>query len=136
MKAETAVKPTEDEEKVRRVLRNLFPASEIQRLQTHDGDVKLQLTGEDVDCLSTLRNLIKQERIRSAARSMLVKSTTGNHLRFFLNKQAAFAGRVSFCETADESPNGPVIVQIEAPDTEMIIDFLAARPGEGLYKRH
>ena len=46
----------------------------------------------------------------------------GDRLRFTLNKQAAFAGRVSF---AANSPLGDLEVEIDEGDPQAIIDSIA-----------
>jgi predicted RNA binding protein with dsRBD fold (UPF0201 family) len=93
--AESVVNPTEDEAKVERALHNLFPSEPIHKTSVHGNDV-LKIQGDGLTFLSTLRNLIRQERIRTAARSVLFSRTEGKRIRIYLNKQAAFVGRVSF----------------------------------------
>jgi predicted RNA binding protein with dsRBD fold (UPF0201 family) len=127
------VNPTEDETKVEQALRNVFPTGKIQRNARSEDNVTLRIQGEGYEFLSTLRNLIKQERIRTAARSVLFGSTRGKRLRFYLNKQAAFVSRISFCGPTGESPLGPISVDIEADNPDAIIDFLASRPGQPFY---
>lgn len=129
--AESMVNPTEDEAKVERALRNVFPSEPMQKTTSQSDVVVLRIRGDDLDFLSTLRNLIRQERIRSAARSILFSRTRGERIRIYLNKQAAFVGRVSFCEPAGESPHGPISIEIETPDATAVIDFLASSPGQG-----
>jgi hypothetical protein len=131
--AESFVNPTEDETKVEQALRNVFPSAKIQRNATSYDTVTLKIQGEGFEFLDTLRNLIKQERIRTAARSILFGGTRGKHLRFYINKQAAFVGRMSFCGPTGESPLGPISVDVEAEDPDAVIDFLAAKPGQPLY---
>jgi predicted RNA binding protein with dsRBD fold (UPF0201 family) len=53
---------------------------------------------------------------------------SGNQIRFYLNKQAAFVGRVSFCEPVGESPLGPISIRIEAMDPLRVVNFLASIP--------
>ena len=132
--AESLVNPTEDPSKVERALRNILPSARIQSSNLADDVIKLEIRGEGFEFLATLRSLIKQERIRSAARSILLKSAREGFLRFWLNKQAAFAGRVSFCEPVGESPLGPISIRIETPDINRAVDFLASLPGQGLYR--
>jgi predicted RNA binding protein with dsRBD fold (UPF0201 family) len=126
--AESLVNPTEDQSKVERALRNIFPSGTIKTTNLGEDVIKLEVAGTGLDFLKTLRNLIKQERIRSAARRILMNETHGSQLRFYLNKQAAFVGRVSFCEPVAESPLGPIAVRIQAADPIFVIDFLASKP--------
>jgi predicted RNA binding protein with dsRBD fold (UPF0201 family) len=50
-------------------------------------------------------------------------------MQFMLNKQVAAVGKVSF--TTGESPLGPIVVTIETPDIERLIDYLAPRTRDG-----
>lgn len=139
--AETVVNPTEDETKVERALHNIFPSSQIQK--TSQGDiVVLKVHGDGLDFLSAFRNLLRQERIRTAARSILFKAARGQHIRIYLNKQAAYMGRPSFCGPIGESPNGPISIEIDSLNPQAVIDFLASSPvqafsrdGEGKRRR-
>jgi predicted RNA binding protein with dsRBD fold (UPF0201 family) len=125
---ETRVHPTEDEGKVERALRNIFPSGQIQKVEASGGEVILRIHGHDTDSLSNLRSLIRQEAIRSAARSILFGRTREQRTLIYLNKQAAFAGRVSFCEPKGESPHGPISIEIESSAPESLIDYLAPNP--------
>ena len=49
---------------------------------------------------------------------------------FFLNKQAAYAGHVSFSAPDGESPLGPIQVVLETENPEQLIDWLAGKPEE------
>jgi len=125
---QTALEPTEDESKVERALLKLFPSAHIERITKPDDTVALGARGNGLEFLSNLRNLIRQQRIRSAARSILTRSLRGGTLQFYLNKQAAFMGRVSFCEAVGESPHGPISIQVECEDPQSVIDYLALPP--------
>lgn len=133
--AESNVTPTEDDAKVERALHKIFPSATIEKITRTDDTVVFTVHGSGVEFLSTLRSLIKQEQIRTAARSILFSSTRGERIRVYLNKQAAFVGRVSFCEPVGESPLGPISIEIESSDTQSVIDFLASTPGHGFNRR-
>lgn len=128
---ESVLNPTEDEAKVERALHNIFPREKVQKVNLGADVVVLRTHGNGLEFLSTLRILIKQERIRSAARSILFKGTTGQRIQVYLNKQAAFMGRPSFCATIGESPNGPIAIVIDSADPQAVIDYLASNRGEG-----
>ncbi len=126
--AESSVNPTEDEAKVERALHNIFPSEPVEKIKTHGDATGLRIRGGGLDFLSNLRNLIRQERIRSAARSILFSGTQGQRIQLYLHKQAAFVGRVSFCEPSGESPHGPISVEIQSSNPQAVIDFLASTP--------
>ncbi len=125
---QTALEPTEDESNVERALLKLFPSAHIEKITKPDDSVALSARGNGLEFLSNLRNLIRQQRIRSAARSILTRSLRGSTFQFYLNKQAAFMGRVSFCEAFGESPHGPISIQVECEDPQSVIDYLALPP--------
>jgi predicted RNA binding protein with dsRBD fold (UPF0201 family) len=126
--AKTLVQPTEDEAKVERALLKLFPSSRIDRIAGQDETVILSIRESGLEPLANLRNLIKQERIRSAARAVLIRNIRGRRIQIYLNKQAAFMGRVSFCEPIGESPHGPISVELDCDNPLSVIDYLASPP--------
>jgi len=129
--AQAAVEATEDEKKVERALAKIFPAGRPER-RTDQGDtVGLVVHGNGMNFLANLRNLIRQERIRNTARAVFLRNANGHLLRIYLNKQAAFMGRVSFCAPVGESPHGPISIQIESTEMQAVIDYLAAIPPQG-----
>jgi len=125
---QTALQPTEDESKVERAVLKLFPSAHIEKITKPDNTIALAARGNGLEFLGNLRNLIKQQRIRSAARSILIRSARGGSFQFYLNKQAAFMGRVSFCAAVGESPHGPISIQLECEDPQPVIDYLASPP--------
>jgi uncharacterized protein len=86
--------------------------------------------GKNQPSLERFRMIIQRDRIRAAVRSVLRRSVEGNRITFFLNKQAAYAGHVSFSSPEGESPLGPIQVMIETDHMEELIDWLAGRPEE------
>jgi predicted RNA binding protein with dsRBD fold (UPF0201 family) len=132
--AESLVNPTEDQAKVERALQNIFPSARFEKTNLGDDVVRLEVHGSGLEFLSTLRSLIKQERIRGAARSIIIRGTRGSHIRFYLNKQVAFVGRVSFCQPEGESPLGPISIEIESADVGRVVDYLASMPGQSFHE--
>jgi hypothetical protein len=126
--AEAAVEPTEDEKKVERALLKLFPSQRPDRRTEEGITVGLVVRGSGLESLSSLRNLIRQERIRNTARAIFLRSSQDRVLQIYLNKQAAFMGRVSFCAPVGESPHGPISIAIESDDMQSVIDYLASNP--------
>jgi hypothetical protein len=133
--AEATVNPTEDERKVQRALLNIFPESKVERVSKLNGVVTLRIQGGDLNFLSTFRSIIRQERIRGAARKILMSKSGRGHVMIFLHKQAAYVGRVSFCEPEGESPLGPITIQIVSASPQSVIDYLAASPGQDGFQR-
>ena len=123
-RVEAEVRPTEAKEKVEASVKKIFPTLEL----TQVGDL---LYGEStrVEVLARLHQLLRLQAILDSARKTMLRGRRDNVVRFMLNKQAAFVSRVSF--TDGESPLGPIVVTLEAPDIERLIDYLAPRTREG-----
>jgi hypothetical protein len=124
-RVETPLNPTEDSEKVLRAIRNLFPNCTPAIVRIDERHARLEGSIARLEDLDNLRTLLRQQVIRDAARKLLFKSISGSIIVAHLNKQAAFAGRASFCERYDESPLGPITLTITTENPEQLIDWLA-----------
>lgn len=125
---EVEVNPTESEDKVKGAVENIFGNIQVKVQSIYKGGL---LTAETrgLESLNKLYNLLRRERIRDAARSALFEGTRGKIINFYLNKQVAFAGHVSFSKEAAESPLGPIKVKIECENPRELIDWLAPKTG-------
>jgi uncharacterized protein len=123
---EAEVNPTETEEKVKTSVANVFGDVSMQVNPQRVGSV-LVAEAKSREALENFRNLLRRDRVRAAARKVLYKSLRGNKISFFLNKQAAFAGHVSFSQETGECPLGPIKVVIESENPRELIDWLAPR---------
>jgi predicted RNA binding protein with dsRBD fold (UPF0201 family) len=126
VRVEADVKPTEDEAKVKTAVAKLFGDLPTVTERSSFGGV-LTAEAKGREALENLRNLLRRDRVRSAARRVLFKSQRGKTIDFCLNKQVAFAGHVSFSQEAGESPLGPIRVMIECENPRELIDWLAPR---------
>ena len=124
--AEADVNPTEDEDKVKAAVNNVLGNASITIKPTHKGST-LTAEAKGQTSLIKLRNLLRQDRIRDAARKLLFKSIRGNEISFCLNKQVAFAGHVSFSEETAGSPLGPIRVTIETDNPRQLVEWLAEK---------
>jgi predicted RNA binding protein with dsRBD fold (UPF0201 family) len=122
----TDVNPTEDEEKVKKAINNILYnptfTSEVA-FQEH----KLVATAQGQTSLTNFRNLLRNDRIRDAARKILYRAIRDDKISFYINKQVAYAGHVSFSEENAESPLGPLHVVIETVAPKELIDWLAEK---------
>lgn len=123
---EVEINPTEDSEKVKRAIENVFGKVDFEIKPQQRGSL---LTAEikGLDGLTKLQNLLRRERIRAAARGVLFEGLRGNSLTFYLNKQVAFVGHLSFSEPVGESPLGPIKIEIHCDNPKELIDWLAPR---------
>jgi predicted RNA binding protein with dsRBD fold (UPF0201 family) len=123
---EADVNPTEDEAKVRLAVNNVLADASITIKPAAKGSTLLaQAKGQD--CLVNLRNMLRNDRIRDAARRLLLKSISGDTLTFYLNKQVAYAGHVSFSEETAESPLGPIRFTIQSDAPLQLVEWLAEK---------
>ncbi|MBS7608885.1 MAG: RNA-binding domain-containing protein [Candidatus Bathyarchaeia archaeon] len=126
---EVEVNPTESEEKVRKALENMFGNIPVQTKSLAKGSL-LTAEAKGLEALTKLYNLLRRERIRDAARGALFEGLSGNTITFYLNKQVAYVGHVSFSKAVAESPLGPIKVQIKCENPRQLIDWLAPKTAQ------
>lgn len=126
VQVEADVNPTENEDKVKRAVENVFSNLELEVKSQRQGSLLIG-RGKDMDSLATLYNLLRREKIRDAARRVLYGGLSGKSIVFYLNKQVAYVGHVSFSNPFGESPLGPIKVEIHCDDPLELIDWLAPR---------
>lgn len=120
---EADVNLTESEDRVKRAIENVLGPAEIKVEPAHGG-CKMTSTRKGHDALTRFKNILRRERIRAAARAVLIAGIDRNTVNFCLNKQVAYAGHVSFCQEEAESPLGPIKVRIESENPRRLIDWL------------
>jgi len=120
---EVEINSTEDSEKVKRAVENIFGKVDFQIKPQQRGSLLIAET-RGLDGLSKLQNLLRRERIRAAARAVLFEGLHGKSITFYLNKQAAFVGHASFSEPVAESPLGPIKIEITCDNPRELIDWL------------
>mgnify|MGYP001774142067 CR=1 FL=1 len=123
----TEIRNTEDEGKVRTAIENVI---NFERLDiSQEGDKRYYIAkAYTLKALDKLANLIRRQRIELTARSIFEKSLKNNNISFKLNKQAAFANKVSFVTVEGEATLGAIEVDILAEDPRKIIDYIAPIP--------
>ena len=113
--------PSEDPEKVRQAVLNIFP------------DAVLDISGDRISSVSAgmehFGDRIRKQRILDTARSVLMKGRRGERSFFYLNKQAAFVGKISFVE--EKAVLGTIKVTVEAEDITSFIEMLAPNTVDG-----
>jgi len=125
VKVKTRIKATENPQKVLESVLNIFPKIEVK--ERNDS-----IQGEGgIEVLEELRESLEKRRIRSTARKILYENITGNRTTFYLNKQAAFIGKVNILEE-EISPLGDIKVEIIAENLKEVINWLAPKIEEEL----
>ena len=123
---EAEVNPTEDIEKVKLAIENVFGTVKYEVKKLHRGNL-LTAKAKGTAGLTKFYNLLRRERIRDAARTVLFEGANEDSITFYLNKQVAYAGHISFCKPSAESPLGPIKVQIRCENPKELIDWLAPK---------
>lgn len=114
IRVRTPCRGTESLANVKVAVLNLFPDAAFSR---EDDEVEAETSS-----FERFREKVRAQKIRDSARGALLHGVEGARIRFTLNKQAAYAGRVSF---AANSPLGDLEVEIDAEDPEAVIDAIA-----------
>ncbi len=118
----TPVHLTESESKVEKALRNIFPSMTFIFSKGYFAG-----RSDSIESLDHFRELLQMQRIRDTAHTLMERSLFRNELKFCLNKQAAFVGKVNFSK---DCPLGPITVSIQGEDLELLIDHLSPRTTE------
>jgi len=126
VRVEVEVNPTEDADKVRVAVQKVLGNINLELIE--EGEYR-RLTGraEGLEALARFYDLLRRERILDAARKVLFKGVQGKKIVFYLNKQVAYVGHVSFSQPYGESPLGPIRVEIQCDDPQSLIDWLTPK---------
>ena len=121
---EAEINPTEDPEKVKKAVENIVWNAEYTVKPQHRGSL-LIAEAESTDSLTKIHNLLRRERIRDAARTVLFGGLSEKSLVFYLNKQVAYVGHLSFSDPEEtESPLGPIKVEIRCDKPRELVEWL------------
>ncbi len=113
----TPLNPTEDPEKVKRAVKNIFP------------DADLDIAGAELigsaKSLEKFKEILAEQRIRDTARDFLSGKIQGNSLKFSISKQAAYMGKISFGGVRPAL--GEIEVEIEDENPDRVVEWLTER---------
>ena len=126
LKGRVQVNPTENLEKVKMAVENVLGNLEFKFRAERERGIMF-FTSSSQDSLSKFKRIVRQDLIRDAVRSHLKARIEGSRIRFFLNKQVAYAGHISLCEPEGESPLGPIEVEIECSDPDGLVNWLTEK---------
>jgi predicted RNA binding protein with dsRBD fold (UPF0201 family) len=106
--------PTEDRAKVVAAIVRFFPDA------VAEGEDRLIGRSNSIE---TFAEQLARQKIRAAARKILLRGVDGDTTTFRLNKQVATVGKVSFSEEAH--PLGDILVTIRSEDIAGLISAIA-----------
>ena len=125
------VNPSEDPEKVKKAILNIFNPSSI-KIEKIGDKTYIIASSSSYHGLIKIQNLIKEQGIEDSARMIFIKSITSeNKLVFHVHKQAAYIGVLTFVTVTKESPLGPITFIVETDNIRQLIDWLAPRTIKG-----
>lgn len=125
IRIEAEVNPSEDPEKVKRAIGNVFGKEAASNIGVERGKAIYIL--DSYRGLTKVYEQVRHKRTLAVLRRLLTKNREEGGTWFYLNKQAAFVGKVVLCEEAQESPLGPIKVSIETNDVDGLIEWLAPK---------
>ena len=113
------INPSEDPEKVKLAVNNIFPEMELEVSDT-------QIVGKtnNFSVLSPISKSIHEKNIKNTYQRILKNNNDGDSTWFYLNKQAAFVNTVALCSEANESSLGPIKVVLRSNDIEQVIESI------------
>jgi predicted RNA binding protein with dsRBD fold (UPF0201 family) len=114
--------PSEDPERVKKAVLNIFPDVVI-------GEDNGRLSAE-TDTLKHFSEQIRKQKILDTTRSVMMKGRRGDGATVFnMNKQTAYAGKISFVE--ERTILGTIKVTVEDENITAFIERLAPQTVEG-----
>ncbi|MCS7130238.1 MAG: AAA family ATPase [Archaeoglobaceae archaeon] len=120
---ETKLHPTEEEEKVVKAVKNLFPDAKIK---IEDGE--LFAIARD---LGKFRELLRRQKILDTARAEFLRNKKGNEITIYLNKQTATVSKINFCEENVVLSPLKVTFRLLGVSFQKFIDYLAPETRNG-----
>ncbi len=118
VKVSSKINPTEDPEKVKKSVQNIFPKGQIKIESEY-----VLLSGER-ELLVHFKEILEKRKIRAVARSIMEKRIDGNKVRFYVSKQAALVNVINFSED-NSAPLGDIKIEIESENLEEVLKWLA-----------
>jgi len=113
------VNPSEDPEKVKKTILNIFPYSTVK---TETSSVIAQ--SKELKSFEKVFETIQSKQSQKTYRRYLEKNLENSTTWFYLNKQAAFVEKIAICEEAEESPLGPIKVILTSSNIDRIIHWM------------
>ena len=111
---------SEDPEKVKQAISNIFPFSEIK-----NENFSIKAQSNELRSLEKIYESVISTQSQKSYTRNLENNLDGNSTWFFLNKQAAFVDQVAICDESEESPLGPIKVILNSSNIDGIIDWIS-----------
>ncbi len=119
---EAEINPSEDVEKVKRAVASLFCKDFIEGCKV--AGRTLVCESSSYICLRKIYEQIRNRRTMAVFRRLLRENRSDEGTWIYLNRQAAYMGKVVVCEEEQESPLGPIIVKFYVDDPDSFIEWI------------
>ena len=120
IRARAVLNPSEDSRKVLEAVLNMMPGCE-GRIRGSAAEVH----SDDATDLDTIRESLASRQALGGLRRNMIGNMRSNATGFLLNRQAAYAGVAAVCDTPEESPLGPIEIEIESRRMEELTEWMA-----------
>ena len=121
--ATAPVNPSEDPTKVAQSVSYVLPGCQV-KIRNTTGVVVVD--SNESDLLMSIRESIRARQSARAYLRILGGNLKDNTTWFYLNKQAAFVGKIALCADAEESALGPIKITITSSNIDGVIDWLTS----------
>ena len=113
------VNPSEDLEKVKQAVANIFPYIIIK-----NESFSIHAQSKELRSLEKIYETIHKNKSQKIYIRNLENNLENDTTWFLLNKQAAFVDKIVICEEPEESPLGPIKVTLTSSNIDAILDWI------------
>ena len=121
IRIKTTLNKTEDVKKIINAIKNIVEVN----CEVSDTDIKGST--DDFNKLKSLYEIFRNKQTTHIARKVLLRNSKDNVSKILFNKQAAAINSIVICEKTNESPLGPIVMEINTEDIEEFIDWFVPR---------
>ena len=120
VRAQADISPSEDPQKVLEAILNMIPGCTAENRGR-----AAEARSEGMASLDTIRESLASRQTLGGLRRNMAGNVRYNTTKFLLNRQAAYAGVAAVCDTPEESPLGPIEVEVESRRIDDIILWMS-----------
>ena len=117
--------PTEDPSKLVMAFKNILGERFSDSINV--GEEGAVAHAEGVDALAVVYEQVRSRRTMAVWRRLLLENRSGNRTWVYINRQAAYAGVVVLAETEEESPLGPILMEVESSNLDELVEWLVPK---------
>ncbi len=123
LEARARVNPSEDREKVLEAIKKILGNAVVTCEESAE---RIIVRTSDRRSIEHIREILRERRVRAAARKIAEETKRDETFTFLANKQAATVGILSLCSSWEESPLGPIELVFRSKSVDSLINFLTS----------